>query len=94
MYLLIVCLLLSAYLLSITSGRIKESRTRDLILFLLIVSALITRLNIGSDQPSYQFAFQYMFDDPEGSYWYWYKRNPGFYGMNLILVSSSLISSG
>ncbi|MBR2726678.1 MAG: EpsG family protein [Solobacterium sp.] len=68
------------------SGRIKESRTRDLILFVLIVSALITRLNIGSDQPSYQFAFQYMFDDPEGSYWYWYKRNPGFYGMNLILI--------
>ena len=86
MYLLVVCLLLSVYLLGILSGRIKESRTRDLILFVLIVSALITRLNIGSDQPSYQFAFQYMFDDPEGSYWYWYKRNPGFYGMNLILI--------
>ena len=86
MYLLAACLLLSVYLLGIISGRIRENRTRDLLLFSAIVFALITRLNIGSDQPSYQFAFQYMFDDPEGSYWYWYKRNPGFYGMNLILI--------
>ncbi len=86
MYLLITCLLLSLYLLAVLSEKVKQNSAVETILFCLIVFALLTRLNIGSDQPSYQFAFQYMFDDPEGSYWYWYKRNPGFYGMNLILT--------
>ena len=86
MYLLATCGVLSVYLLAVLMGKVRRNSKAELLLFFLIVFALITRLSLGSDQPSYQFAFQYMFDDPEGSYWYWYKRNPGFYGMNLILT--------